>query len=252
MTSQALATLLLAWSLGPGAPDWLPVRADQSRSAAANTHVITGVVHDASGSVVPGASVVVRAESGAERPAVSAADGSFSVTVNSSEDMLLIVRAPGFSEARQTVRATSEQSRVEIVLIPATLSETVTVHAVRGEQRIGDVPASITIVDGDSVRQSAAIVADDVLRQVPTFSLFRRTSSLASHPTTQGVSLRGIGPSGVSRTLVLFDDIPFNDPFGGWVYWTRVPLENTERVEIVDGPSSSSTGTTPWAASSTS
>ena len=47
---------------------------------------------------------------------------------------------------------------------------------------------------------------DDALRQVPSFSLFRRTSSLAAHPTSQGVSLRGIGPSGVSRTLVLLDD----------------------------------------------
>ena len=56
--------------------------------------------------------------------------------------------------------------------------------------------------------QSPAVVADDVLRQVPTFSLFRRTSSIAANPTAQGVSLRGIGPSGVSRTLVLLDDMP--------------------------------------------
>ena len=78
-----------------------------------------------------------------------------------------------------------------------------------------------------------------MLRLVPTFSLFRRTSSLAAHPTTQGVSLRGIGPSGVSRTLVMIDGVPFNDPFGGWVYWTRVPLDNVDRVEVVDGTSSS-------------
>ena len=83
------------------------------------------------------------------------------------------------------------------------------------------------------------MVADDVLRQIPTFSLFRRTSSLASHPTTQGVSLRGIGPSGVSRTLVLLDGVPFNDPFGGWVYWSRVPLERADRIEVVDSSSSS-------------
>jgi outer membrane receptor protein involved in Fe transport len=237
MTSAALATALFAWSLSATSnrPD---ARIDQS-SVAADAHVITGVVHDATGSVVPGASVVVRAASGAERPAISASDGTFSVTVHSADDVLLIVRAPGFSEVRQTVRPANDQQRVEVVLVPSTLSETVTVTAVRSEQRAGDVPASITIVDSDSVRQSAAIVADDVLRQVPTFSLFRRTSSLASHPTTQGVSLRGIGPSGVSRTLVLLDDIPFNDPFGGWVYWTRVPLENTQRIEIVDGPSSS-------------
>ena len=74
---------------------------------------------------------------------------------------------------------------------------------------------------------------------MPTFSLFRRTSSIASHPTAQGVSLRGVGPSGVSRTLVLLDNVPFNDPFGGWVYWTRVPLMDTERIEIVDGATSS-------------
>ncbi len=73
----------------------------------------------------------------------------------------------------------------------------------------------------------------------PTFSLFRRTSSLSAHPTAQGVSLRSIGPSGVSRSLVLIDGVPFNDPFGGWVYWTRVPLESVERIEMIDGASSS-------------
>src|SRR5207247_9064998 len=115
----------------------------------------------------------------------------------------------------------------------------VTVMYTKTEQRLGDLPASTTILSREEIRQSPAVVADDVLRQGPTVSLFRRTSSLSSHPTAQGVSLRGIGPSGVSRTLVLFDGVPFNDPFGGWVYWTRVPLESAERIEIVDGSSSS-------------
>ena len=120
-----------------------------------------------------------------------------------------------------------------------TLLETVTVTPTRTEQRLGDVPASVSVVSSEDIRRRRRVVADDVLRQVPTFSLFRRTSSLSSHPTTQGVSLRGIGPSGVSRTLVLLDGMPFNDPFGGWVYWTRVPLENVDRIEVVDGSSSS-------------
>jgi outer membrane receptor for ferrienterochelin and colicin len=70
----------------------------------------------------------------------------------------------------------------------------------RSEQRVIDVPASVNIVTSEQIEQSPAVVADDVLRQVPTFSLFRRTSSIASHPTAQGVSLRGIGPSGVGCT----------------------------------------------------
>src|SRR5579872_4110370 len=89
------------------------------------------------------------------------------------------------------------------------------------------------------MQQSPALIADDALRNVASFSLFRRTSSIAAQPTTQGVSLRGIGPSGQSRTLVLLDGIPFNDPFGGWVYWTRVPLESVDRVELTEDSSSS-------------
>ena len=91
----------------------------------------------------------------------------------------------------------------------------------------------------ETIESSPALTADDVLRNVPSFSLFRRTSSLAAQPTAQGVSLRGIGPSGQSRTLVLLDGIPFNDPFGGWVYWTRVPLVSVDRVEITEDASSS-------------
>ena len=51
--------------------------------------------------------------------------------------------------------------------------------------------------------------------------------------------MRGVGPSGVSRTLVLIDDVPFNDPFGGWVYWSRIPMASVERVEMIEGTNSS-------------
>jgi outer membrane receptor protein involved in Fe transport len=125
------------------------------------------------------------------------------------------------------------------VVNPAAILETVTVTPTRSEQRVGDVPASVNIVTNAEIQESPALMADDVLRQVPTFSLFRRTSSLVAQPTTQGVSLRGIGPSGQSRTLVLLDGVPFNDPFGGWVYWSRVPLVSVDRIEITDGTTSS-------------
>jgi len=109
----------------------------------------------------------------------------------------------------------------------------------RLEQKADEVPASVTIITGDEVRQSPSQTLDDLLRQVPGFSLFRRTSSVVGHPTTQGLSLRGIGPSGTSRALVLLDGVPLNDPFGGWVYWDRVPLLGVDQVEIVRGGGSS-------------
>lgn len=117
--------------------------------------------------------------------------------------------------------------------------EPVVVTATRTEQRLKDVPANVTVYTKEDIEKSAAQTVDDFLRQLPGFSLFRRSSSLVAHPTTQGVSLRGIGPSGVSRTLVLLDGVPLNDPFGGWVYWSKVPLESVEKIEVVRGGGSS-------------
>ena len=193
------------------------------------------MVRDASGRAVPGAVVVLRPASGAERQTATGADGRFTIACRRAARRVLIVRAGGFAESRQTLSVGHGARPIDVVLAPAGVSETVTVTATRSEQRTGDVPASVSVLGREEIRQSPAVVADDVLRQVPTFSLFRRTSSLSSHPTAQGVSLRGIGPSGVSRTLVLLDGVPFNDPFGGWVYWTRVPLESVDRIEVVDG-----------------
>ncbi len=113
--------------------------------------------------------------------------------------------------------------------------EPVVVSASRVEQKLRDVPANVTVITREDIQQSPARTVDDLLRQIPGFSLFRRSSSIVANASTQGVSLRGIGPSAVSRTLVLLDGVPFNDPFGGWVYWSKVPLESVERIEVVRG-----------------
>lgn len=95
------------------------------------------------------------------------------------------------------------------------------------------------MLETEEIRQVPGVNLDDRLRMVPGFSLFRRSSSLVAQPTTQGISLRGIGSTGASRTLVLWDGIPINDPFGGWVYWTRVSPDELSRAEVSRGASTS-------------
>jgi outer membrane receptor protein involved in Fe transport len=199
---------------------------------------LSGVVHDSSGGVVAGAAVSVRAGSGPEMRVTTGSDGRFTVNAPETSDLTVVVRAGGFAEKIEHVPA-AHTGDLDVVLAAANIFETVTVTPTRTEQRLGDTPASVNVVTSREIDASPALVADDVLRNVPTFSLFRRTSSLVAQPTTQGVSLRGIGPSGQSRTLVLLDGIPFNDPFGGWVYWTRVPLASVDRIEMTDGTTSS-------------
>ncbi|NKB45498.1 MAG: TonB-dependent receptor [Alphaproteobacteria bacterium] len=76
---------------------------------------------------------------------------------------------------------------------------------------------------------------DAALRSVPGFGLFRRQASRAAHPTTQGISLRGLGPNGAGRTLVLLDGVPLNDPFGGWVEWVHLPPATIQSATVVRG-----------------
>lgn len=102
-----------------------------------------------------------------------------------------------------------------------------------------EAAASITTWGREEMAAPAGVNVDDRLRMIPGFSLFRRSSSLAANPTTQGVSLRGLGSTGASRTLVLWDGVPVNDPFGGWVYWTRLAPEEFERVEVSRGAATS-------------
>lgn len=117
----------------------------------------------------------------------------------------------------------------------------VVVTATRAAQPPEYVPFSLKTFDAEALRSIPTLSIDGALRSVPGFSLFRRSDSLTANPSAQGVSLRGLGPSGASRSLIVLDGVPLNDPFGGWVSWTLVPRELLSGVELVRGG-----GATAW------
>jgi outer membrane receptor protein involved in Fe transport len=148
---------------------------------------------------------------------------------------MLRVIAAGFAEGRTPVQVTAVvEPGMTVALQPAPFSDTVTVTGSRGAARL-ETPASASVLTGAELLNSAPVTVDEALRNTPGFGLFRRSSSRTSTPPTQGVTLRGIAGSGASRTLVLADGLPLNDPFGSWVYWNRIPIVAIERVEVVRG-----------------
>lgn len=114
--------------------------------------------------------------------------------------------------------------------------EPVVVEADRLPNPESGAPFTIEVVDAEQLRRAPELRLDDILRaQVPGFSLFRRSSSLTTNPTTQGVTLRNFGPSGAGRTLVLLDGIPLNDPFAGYVLWSQLPKSQIDSVIVQPG-----------------
>ncbi len=204
-------------------------------AALAATQSVSGTVHDASGAVVAGASVVVRTPAGQEEQTLAGADGRFALEAPDGP-LTIIVRAGGFAEKQERVQGNGARE-LDIVLAPATLLEAVTVTASRGALDSA-TPAATSVLTADVLASTPAPMLDDQLKSVPGFSLFRRSSSRVANPTTQGVTLRGLSASGASRSLVLVDGVPLNDAFGGWIYWDRVPQTALDRVEVVRGGTS--------------
>ena len=189
---------------------------------------IRGAVVDLSGAAVPDATVTLIVD-GNEQVIALADDGTFAVSGRAGT---LRVQAVGFEDLH--VRLEDAAVPLRLVLQPASFADSIVVTADRGATRLPS-GASATVLSSAELANAAGGALDDVLRQTPGFTLFRRSSSRTANPTTQGVTLRGVSGSGASRTIVLADGVPLNDPFGSWVYWNRVPLAAIDRVEVVRG-----------------
>lgn len=121
---------------------------------------------------------------------------------------------------------------------PIKNTEQITVTAYRAPLGVLESPVTTRLLTQQALRSTAAITLDDQLRQLPGIELFRRSSSLVANPTSQGISLRALGSTSASRTLVTEDDVPLNDPLGGWIHWQEQPELSIKDVELVRGGAS--------------
>lgn len=194
-----------------------------------------GTVADSTGLAIEGAQIEYRSPDGTILTKTDAR-GSFSIAETGKGGSLQI-SFPGFATATLEVKPHSTVQKVQVVLTPAANIERLQVKS-SVEDRIPAVPTSEYAIPAQQIEVAGSLAVDDVLREVPGFSTFRRSSSLFANPSSQGVSLRGVGASATSRSSVLLDGIPLNDPFGGWVYFARVPRAELESMEVTNGGAS--------------
>jgi outer membrane receptor protein involved in Fe transport len=131
--------------------------------------------------------------------------------------------------------AVATNTPLRLTLRPTGVAEAVTVTATRSSGIVGEHAETIDVLTGPSLRQFPALTLDETLRQHPGFELYRRAGSRVANPTSEGISLRGLGSTAVSRTLVLEDGAPVNDPFGGWIHWNETPPESISAVTVATG-----------------
>jgi outer membrane receptor protein involved in Fe transport len=216
-----LAALAVFLSPAPGRAQKVP---SEAQAAAVN---LRGKVVDARGS--PLAQSTIFDPSG-HVLATSGVDGAFQIPRGIPE---VQVSNPHYVTVTVPILGTAPLT----VILERPL-ETVIVSAYRSPLASADSPVSTRVLSTEELRESAAPALDGRLRQVAGFELFRRSSSLVANPTSEGVSLRGLGSTAASRSLVVLDDVPLNDPYGGWIHWEELPSLSIRSVEVVRGGAS--------------
>ena len=99
----------------------------------------------------------------------------------------------------------------------------------------GERAFDVVSIDRDRLQANASARLESVLADVAGLQQFRRSDSRSANPTSQGISLRGIGGNASSRALLILDGVPQADPFGGWVAFPAYATGRLGQVRVTRG-----------------
>lgn len=194
---------------------------------------VSGVVSDATGAVVPGATVVLRElATGRERTITTGRDGKYAFETPDTGTFLVLVTRQGFSEAARTVVIAHAEQKVTLAvrLEIGVLNTEVSVTAARSEREIRTIPLHVETLSGAAIGQTNPLSTGDALASVANIT------PVGNGPFGVRPRLRGLDST---RMLVLVDGERLNtarqatDRTGAEV--GLISTDSITRMEIVNG-----------------
>ncbi|HEU4350464.1 MAG TPA: TonB-dependent receptor [Burkholderiales bacterium] len=110
--------------------------------------------------------------------------------------------------------------------------EAVVITAPRFPEEIRRLPASVTVITEEDIKQSAARTLPELLSNEVGITMKDFYGNNAAYTS---IDLRGFGATASQNTLILLDGRRLNDFDLSGVQWPAIPLASIERVEIVRG-----------------
>ncbi len=121
----------------------------------------------------------------------------------------------------------------EIVIADYSKEYVIVVEAGLLPAPMSDSSAKTTLIEYPA--QDAGSRVENILRSIPGLGQFRRSDSRSANPTSQGVTMRGLGGNAASRAVVMLDGVPQADPFGGWVNWAAFDTAELNAIRVLHG-----------------
>ncbi len=200
----------------------------------AQTGFIEGQIKDPSGAVIRGARISCIDALGTTTARWSDDQGRFRFEVSPGISYQLLVSQPGFASGTVSVSPSkpAETRSFEIHLQLSARTDSVLVSASLIDQPVAQVGSSVTVITGDDLKNSAAPLVQDALREIPGLAV----SSAGRRGGATSVFARG---GNANYDLVLLDGVKLNDFGGGLGFdFAHLVADDVERIEVVRGPQS--------------
>ena len=178
---------------------------------------------------VAGAELILL-HSGASTPVSitnTAADGTVVLNVPANCRCELRILASGFAEQQISISA---ESPITVRLQLATSSETVVVTATRTPVAEQETATSVSVVDQEQIALMQPFAASDLLRFLPG-------TIIATAGQRGGIASLFVRGGDSTYNKVIVDGVPVDEP-GGTMNPGVIPLDETDRVELLRGTQS--------------
>jgi iron complex outermembrane recepter protein len=136
--------------------------------------------------------------------------------------------APFFASGEEVSAQTEAKESEDIIEL-----EPMIVTAWRFDEDSFKIPASVMVIDSNTIRERAASSVADMLSDVGV--LMR---SYTGNPAQSQIDMRGYGESGNLNILVLVDGRRINAPDMSGINWLNMPLASVDRIEVLRGSQS--------------
>ena len=195
---------------------------------------IAGLVRDASGAAIPGATVrIVNEVTGVSLQAVSDEQGAYRTAALGPGAYTVEITLDGFEAAgRRVVLSAGQTAVVDVTLNPSRLTESVVVTARRVEEVAQEVPIPLSVVDGALAANTGSFNVNRLKELIPAVQFY------STNPRNSAINIRGLGApfgltnDGLEQGVGLYID---------GVYYSRpasatLDFLDVDRIEVLRGP----------------
>ena len=197
------------------------------------SQTIKGFVRDDLNRGIAGANISAE---GTSKGTTSSADGSYKLHLKPGQYSISASYVGFLTQTHQVSLTENHSIALDFILIESLVNmpEIVISAASDESSDLIQIPLRTATLSYKDITETPAVSTTALLSGISGVHVHSESGIFSS----SSVSLRGIGGSSQTGTLVVMDGIPLNKTDGGSVNWNIIDKDNIETIQVIKGPGS--------------